>query len=136
MLIVFGRFFGTVQSARRVDAQHLIDVAVAPEREISHECHIRIGMVVLQILSLIIGFESRAVFRRASLFHDVAVGHRGQALHALSRALPFRVFAANFFQMPFDRQAVEICKAAVIARPVARHGDEVRFLIKFEFPVL
>ena len=53
VFVVACRFIGSEKSARCEDARHLLYIAAAIKREIVHERHIRIGMVVPEIFAVI-----------------------------------------------------------------------------------
>lgn len=53
VFIVTCGFVGAVKPARRKDARHLLHIAAAVKREIIHQRHIRIGMIVPEIFAVI-----------------------------------------------------------------------------------
>ena len=52
-LIIIRRFVFTIESARHKATQHLFLVAVTPKGKAVHQAHIRIAVIVLQILSVV-----------------------------------------------------------------------------------
>lgn len=80
VFVVACRLVGAVKPARRKDARHLLHIAAAVKREVVHERHIRIGMIVSEILAVIQPPDGIAVFRRERLFEKFTIVERDMSV--------------------------------------------------------